>query len=971
MKRFKKVALALLSSAMIASPLLTSCSNDEPSKSDSGQVVASVKSIAITTQPNKVEYESGDIFDPTGMVVTATLSNGQTQVVTNYTYSKAPLTASDTQVKITYKGKSAYVKIKVTFVVKCTSIKVEDLPTKTNYVVGEKFDPTGMKVVGMYNDGTKKVITDYDWDKKEALKTTDTMVTITYEKLKTTLMIKVTEATVSGVEITTKPTKLAYLIGEKFDATGMVVSSVSNNGEKTALESKDYSIDKTDALTAEDNVITITYKEKFHASLKISVSEKKLTGIEIQGTLNKSEYWEGETLSLNGVKVVAKYEGAEDRILKAEEYDVDKNVLTKEDTKVTISFGGFSKEIAITVKEKVTSVTVDGLKTVRIEAEHLDTSKAALREDFIAAGRGFIENGVGASNGQNICGYNPGSIFEIPVNSDKECEIFITAIMSDTNLNYKINDGVEFKMDETVMKAEDVKFEYNGGNDYWNWKRVIIGKVTLPAGKHMFTIRSINQRPNLDCFDFKVNKYGDQVAEKKLTKLNVKTAPTKLTYTAGETFDPTGMVIEGEYDDFTTATITDYTIDKTGPLTADDDAITISYKGLSVTVKIQVGKAYTAKINGLGEKKVEAEDFDFKDCIHRSDMPAGYVVSNEKASGGKSIERYTEKSKFTLDILVGETASVKFSIFAADTTGNHFDDMVTVKLDDKVIKSNNPALASAPGNQYYNWQEALFDLGELTKGDHAITIEMTNARPNMDYVSFFTTKYGSQTMEHNLDSIEIATNPTKMDYIVGETFDPTGMVIMAHYSDKVNEAVTDYTIDKTAPLTINDTTVTISFGGKSVTLTIKIKEAVDFTVTDEGTILKEAEDADWSTLIGDRNGVGAESNSFSSGGKSIGHISGGYLEYKFNMTQEMNLTVTMVLAKYEAVKVSSLISSITIDGNEATYDDITLGRTDGNDWFNMKDCNITCGKLAAGVHSFRVNFKGGPNLDCFKFVFSK
>ena len=89
------------------------------------------------------------------------------------------------------------------------------------------------------------------------------------------------------------------------------------------------------------------------------------------------------------------------------------------------------QEIEITVKEKVTSVVVDSIKTVRVEAEHLDTSKAALREDFIAAGRTFIEEGDNASNGQNICGYNPGSVFEIPLSGNKDFEVLITARMSE------------------------------------------------------------------------------------------------------------------------------------------------------------------------------------------------------------------------------------------------------------------------------------------------------------------------------------------------------------------------------------------------------------------------------------------------------------------------------------------------------------------------------------------------------------
>lgn len=42
-----------------------------------------LESISITTPPTKTEYLVGDAFDPTGMVVQATFSNGQTMIVDN------------------------------------------------------------------------------------------------------------------------------------------------------------------------------------------------------------------------------------------------------------------------------------------------------------------------------------------------------------------------------------------------------------------------------------------------------------------------------------------------------------------------------------------------------------------------------------------------------------------------------------------------------------------------------------------------------------------------------------------------------------------------------------------------------------------------------------------------------------------------------------------------------------------------
>ena len=60
-------------------------------------------SLAVTTNPNQMTYFVGQSFDPTGMVVTATYSDGSQKVVTGYTYSPTgALTKQDTTISILY-----------------------------------------------------------------------------------------------------------------------------------------------------------------------------------------------------------------------------------------------------------------------------------------------------------------------------------------------------------------------------------------------------------------------------------------------------------------------------------------------------------------------------------------------------------------------------------------------------------------------------------------------------------------------------------------------------------------------------------------------------------------------------------------------------------------------------------------------------------------------------------------------------
>lgn len=67
-----------------------------------GTIVTPV-SITITTNPNKMTYLVGEPFDPTGMVVTVTYSNGTQNIVSDYAYSpEGNLTAQDTTITISY-----------------------------------------------------------------------------------------------------------------------------------------------------------------------------------------------------------------------------------------------------------------------------------------------------------------------------------------------------------------------------------------------------------------------------------------------------------------------------------------------------------------------------------------------------------------------------------------------------------------------------------------------------------------------------------------------------------------------------------------------------------------------------------------------------------------------------------------------------------------------------------------------------
>lgn len=87
-----------------------------------------------------------------------------------------------------------------------------------------------------------------------------------------------------------------------------------------------------------------------------------------------------------------------------------------------------------------------------------------------------------------------------------------------------------------------------------------------------------------------------------------------------------------------------------------------------------------------------------------------------------------------------------------------------------------------------------------------------------------------------LSSIDVASDPTKMLYVAGEKFDPSGMVVNATYSDNSTKELKDgeYTYSPTGTLTENNTNITISYtdGGITRETVYPIKMGYKITVAE-------------------------------------------------------------------------------------------------------------------------------------------
>lgn len=92
-----------------------------------------------------------------------------------------------------------------------------------------------------------------------------------------------------------------------------------------------------------------------------------------------------------------------------------------------------------------------------------------------------------------------------------------------------------------------------------------------------------------------------------------------------------------------------------------------------------------------------------------------------------------------------------------------------------------------------------------------------------------------------LESVEIFTPPNRTVYTVGQTFDSTGLEVIARYNVGLSKFITNYTLSPTGPLTIDDEFITISYTEGGTTKTTQ----QPITVVE---VLPVLNDNSWSTI---------------------------------------------------------------------------------------------------------------------------
>ena len=357
--------------------------------------------IEVTTLP-KVSYIEGETFDPTGMVVTKYYDNGTSETTTDYnvTYGEDGTPVGELSLE---DGRATRKTIKVTLndetektatfdiwiAVKIpTDIEINHDP-KTNYVVGQSFDPTGLKFTVMYNNGIEEIIEVTNKDNlvpglsfivEDPLTFGTKNVTIRFEKngarIEKTLTINVEGKKLDYIYVAQRPEKILYIDGEIFDPTGMLVKAHYNDGEEIELKESEYTYNaetlRWNGVAEQD--ITVTYRADTSktAHQTVTVIQKTITGLSIEKKPNKTSYFVGESFDPTGMKINAIFNNGESKTIYGEgaediggEMIIAPSYLAYGDTRVMISY--IYNSIAVITEQSVT-VDVRSLESINVVA---------------------------------------------------------------------------------------------------------------------------------------------------------------------------------------------------------------------------------------------------------------------------------------------------------------------------------------------------------------------------------------------------------------------------------------------------------------------------------------------------------------------------------------------------------------------------------------------------------------------------
>ena len=633
---------------------------------------------------------------------------------------------------------------------------------------------------------------------------------------------------VDRIEITKKPKKLEYYVGEKFSRAGMEVTAFYSDSSSKKI--MNYTIDKTDPLTLNDKEVTVSFKEKI-AKLAISVVEKEVeTQIKIKSSdsytykieaedlyfaseelgTEKTKYFEyhdetkGNPATSGGISVGNLNYSAEKLTLRVSSeveakidlslamaynpsLDFDDSVETKwNDEIITTGFNVAVSESAKYVWFDWKEYTIKDLSLKKgvneLSLRLKDTAKLSPNYDYIKLDVNPVDltkvKGIEIEHMPNKVNYTEGEKFS--------SEGLIVKCVYEDGTKVSIND---YTFDKSILKLGDEK--------------VIVSYKDLFTAEIAITVN----RAAID-------------------RLEVTSLPERKEYYIGQKFESKGLVI-------TAYTTSNSSQDVTNLVTFDrefikqgDTKVTASYGGKTIDIPVSIIDKVDLSIENSTTNKyrVEFENTTWVKGLG-CDKEKYAVVDDTNASGGKRLDSldWLKGSSF-MGLIDSKVETVAKLTIACDGPGLDYN--VVNKM---IFNEQEITLVENPSGGWLNFKPYLVSQTiNLKKGINTLIVNIADTQSvNFDYYE----------LEINPEIELEVTGDYKQNYKDGENFDSTGMNVQIVKLDGTKQTISDYEIIGGSPLTETNNKVTIKYGSLTKEITLDVKkqaELVSLTAVNNG-----------------------------------------------------------------------------------------------------------------------------------------
>ena len=512
-------------------------------------------SLTIVSEPAKKLYFVGETaIDLTGGMLKASYNNGTSEFVA---MTDAGVTVSGfttaavidpLPITITYKNASVTFNIAVK-ILALDSIEVYQLPSKTQYKLGEALDLTGGTLKAYYNNDTVAIVpmtqagvtvTGFD-SVTEGVKP----LTVTFTGKTTYFSVTVVTANITGITISKLP-KTSYVIGDALDVTGGEITVSYDNGTKQTIAMTAGMVSGFSSDTKGQKTLMVTYGGKT-ASYNITVGEVTVLSIEMY-SLPRTLYYQGEELDVTGGMIKVNYTDGTSE-LTALTADMVSGFSTSITGKKTLNVTYSGRNTTYQIEVKADALTALYIQTLPAKVDYafgeaLDLTGGKLTAVFVSG----IEQTVDMTDqAVTVSGFDPsgegamlitltylGKSASFGITVGEKAVSGISVFRDPDKINYYFGESLDLTGGILMVVYEDGTAKQLPLTDAGI---TVTGFDTASEGVNYLTVTYSELTTELMV----------TVYEKKAVSLKVALDPAKMTYSLNEALDLTGGVVAATY----------------------------------------------------------------------------------------------------------------------------------------------------------------------------------------------------------------------------------------------------------------------------------------------------------------------------------------------------------------------------------------------------------------------------------------